>query len=631
MKIVKKLIILFSIILVGTIATTSIISFQTTEKSIIDSEIKEMESILTQKENLIQNLHDKASEDLVFALKNPLFVEYFDLQETKKGNIYQDGIMQFTERQLALKTKLDQWIYDFQNKFQVDETCLIDTTGQEHTRLVLKGIAPTSELSSTEKLSPFFIPTFEKNANEVNVQYPYVSPDTKRWVFAYSSPVVLGNGEKPAFYHFEMPITIFQNLVRSDLGRMYVIDPEGFLVADSAYQFHEKPNSVIPKEDFPPVSSISTSPQFQKLFQEMFASKNGVGTYSKDGQTYYVVYEKLPVFGWRIAYEKPYSLMLAGSTDLNKLGVTIGLMTIVISTGGLIGVFLISSRISNPITKLAKQCNQQNPSQLQKVQISTKDEISDVSASINGMIDKINDLEKQKDEFHSMVTHELKTPLTPIIGWGQTLKKPKILGPLNEKQISAIDNILENAKLLERLIGDVLDIQKIELKMMRFDSLDVNVVELMDFIHKSFENAMEPKKIQFVNFTEGKLYVKSDRNRIEQVFNNLIINAIDFVPQEKGRIEIGAKQYNDSVLFYVKDNGIGIPKDQQKNLFKKFHQIDSSLRRKHGGTGLGLSISKGIVESLGGKIWLESDKGIGATFYFTVTIDSNNKLLEMKK
>jgi two-component system, OmpR family, phosphate regulon sensor histidine kinase PhoR len=128
---------------------------------------------------------------------------------------------------------------------------------------------------------------------------------------------------------------------------------------------------------------------------------------------------------------------------------------------------------------------------------------------------------------------------------------------------------------------------------------------------------MEPKHIQFVNSTEEGLVLKSDKSRLEQVLNNIILNAVDFVP-ENGRIDIKAENQEGKILFTIKDNGIGIPKDKQHNLFKQFYQLDTTATRKHGGSGLGLSICRGIVEALGGKIWVESDTGMGSIFHFTI-------------
>ena len=102
------------------------------------------------------------------------------------------------------------------------------------------------------------------------------------------------------------------------------------------------------------------------------------------------------------------------------------------------------------------------------------------------------------------------------------------------------------------------------------------------------------------------------------MLSNLITNAIDFVAQDVGRIEVGLLESENEITFYVRDNGVGIAPEKQKQLFTKFYQVDTTLTRKHGGSGLGLAICKGIVESFGGKIWMESQQGKGATFYFTV-------------
>jgi len=154
---------------------------------------------------------------------------------------------------------------------------------------------------------------------------------------------------------------------------------------------------------------------------------------------------------------------------------------------------------------------------------------------------------------------------------------------------------------------------------------------MMDFLVKNLRSAMEPKNIQFVNLTTEKISLKSDRARLEQVLNNLIFNAIDFVPPKNGRIEAKAESKDGEILFMVKDNGIGIPKERQHHLFKKYYHLDTSFTRKYGGSGLGLTICKGIVDALGGKIWVESDKGTGSTFYFTHPKDGKQDNFSLKQ
>lgn len=646
MRIKLKLIIMFSIVIIIAVLSTSYISFKSLESAIIDSQLLQMGHELEDKAHLIDNLNARASEHLLFAVKNPVFVKYFELPDTKAGNIYQNDVLQFTPQQRTLKNELDQWIYNFQNMFSVDETCLIDRTGQEHTRLVMKKIAPDSDLSHEQSATPFFKPSFQKNIDEVYLQYPYVSPDTERWVFAYTTPIVLNDGSKPAFYHFEIPLKSFQDLTKVDHGRAYVVDSAGYLVADSGHVYNQSLNSApfgqSPKDFFPSISTISTSSEFNEDIRNMFASDNnstntGHVTYSgEDGELHYIVFERLPMFGWILAYEKPYSLMMSDNNILHNFAVMLFVISLGVIAGGLIIIYVLSDRITRPIIDFARKCRNQDVSNLQIINpIGTDKEINQVIYAFNEMIEKVNAIEKQKEEFASMVTHELKSPLTPIIGWCQTLKNPKLIGQLNSKQLNAVDIIQKNAKRLLQLVGDILDVQKLDLNRMKFDSQPIDVDDLLNSMYNNLQNVMAQKNINQINSTKEQLTVRSDRNRLEQILNNLILNAVDFVPSESGKIEYGAQRKGDEILFYVKDNGIGIPPEKQKNLFHKFYQIDTSVTRKHGGSGLGLAISKGIIESLGGKIWVESELGKGSSFYFTIPIDrtktaKSEKVIDVK-
>lgn len=228
--------------------------------------------------------------------------------------------------------------------------------------------------------------------------------------------------------------------------------------------------------------------------------------------------------------------------------------------------------------------------------------------------------DKLKDEFLSMASHELKTPLTPIIGWCGALKSNKILGAITSSQRSAVEIIEKNAIKLEKMISDMLDVQKIELNEMKFSINEVNVGKLFKNVEKDFQFMMGEKNIQFKISANANLLLRSDEARIMQVLSALLYNSVDFVPKRGGKIEVTATESDDSknIIFCVRDNGPGIPKDKQEFLFKKFYQVDTSLTRKHGGTGLGLAISKGIVTGLGGTIWVETEEGKGSSFYFSL-------------
>lgn len=237
------------------------------------------------------------------------------------------------------------------------------------------------------------------------------------------------------------------------------------------------------------------------------------------------------------------------------------------------------------------------------------------------VLDEREKIDKMKEEFLSVVTHELKSPLTPIIGFSQVLSKPKMLGDLNQKQMDAVNTILANATRLRRLIVDLLDAHKLELGRMHFTYRDLAVADLLDGIQLSFAYTAQEKNITIESDVTTDIgSITGDRDRIEQVITNLVYNAIDFVPKDTGRIRVLAQKNDGLVRFVVEDNGVGIPKEKQKNLFSKFYQADTSATRKHGGTGLGLSICKGIVENMGGTIGVESEENVGSKFYFTVPV-----------
>jgi len=231
---------------------------------------------------------------------------------------------------------------------------------------------------------------------------------------------------------------------------------------------------------------------------------------------------------------------------------------------------------------------------------------------------ELKKLEKAKDEFVSMMTHELKTPLTPIFGYCDMLKEPGLLGNLNPVQLNSVNRISQSSRRLGRLIEEILEAQRLGMGNMKFDKHEFDVAKLMTEIYDDYIQFMKEKQIKIINYTEEKLTLKSDRNRIRQVIDNMVFNSTDFMPEKDGEISIGAVRVEGEIVFHVKDNGIGIPQDELDKIFAKFYQVDTSHTRKHSGTGLGLSICKGIVEGLGGKIWVESELGKGTSFYFSI-------------
>ena len=238
----------------------------------------------------------------------------------------------------------------------------------------------------------------------------------------------------------------------------------------------------------------------------------------------------------------------------------------------------------------------------------------DLTKSKN-IIQEQKNTEKAKGEFLSMISHELKTPLTPIMAYLSALLDPQIMGKLSERQYSTVGTIQSNAKQLQKIIEDIFYLQKLELGQIKFEH---QFFLVDDVIQKIIDNYNFNNTIKFVKRVPEALTLESDSQRIEQVLNNLVNNSIKFVDKNSGIIEIRVEEKEGFVQFIVRDNGYGVPQDKQKELFKKFYQVDSSITRETDGTGLGLSICKHIVEQLGGTIGVESEMDIGSTFYFKI-------------
>ena len=322
-------------------------------------------------------------------------------------------------------------------------------------------------------------------------------------------------------------------------------------------------------------------------------------------------------------------------------GVILLVFSVFVATGTLLGTVHISTSITQPIQKLAK--NMSEFSKTNKIsnenQIKTNvKEIFELNNNFESMgekvertievqneyVHKLKDMDRKKVEFSSMVSHELKTPLVPILGYVQMLQKEELLGELNEGQKDAVNEIYTSTIKLEKLIGDILTTQKLDLGKLVFNEENIDISDLLHGLIKEFNPIAIEKKIEMTaNFNED-IQIFCDKDRINQVFSNLIKNAIDYVSPNTGCVTIGMKNYLKDVEFFVQDNGSGISEENKKELFKKFYQVDTSSKRKKGGSGLGLAICKGIVEGLGGKIWVESEENVQTTFFFKIPKKSIN-------
>ncbi len=260
----------------------------------------------------------------------------------------------------------------------------------------------------------------------------------------------------------------------------------------------------------------------------------------------------------------------------------------------------------------------------------------DAHGEVNGAIGIFHDISDQKalarerNEFISTASHEMRTPVAAIEGYLSMAMNPQ-LATIDPRAKSFVDKAHEASLHLGKLFRDLLSVTKIEdhrltIKVAQFNLTDLlhNVINEMDIIARNKTITIESP---FAATAEGAAkvlvpayYVKADPDRIREVLNNLIDNAIKYSqPSGKVQVVITADQHFAQVR--ISDSGIGISPEDQKHLFQKFYRVNNSFTREVGGTGLGLYIARNLIELFGGKIWLESEEGKGSSFYFTLPID----------
>jgi len=266
----------------------------------------------------------------------------------------------------------------------------------------------------------------------------------------------------------------------------------------------------------------------------------------------------------------------------------------------------------------------------EKINYKLDDEIGQLVNTFNIMSDTIKQKTEEaketdiaKDEFLSMITHELKTPLVPIQGYVDMLLGEH-LGSLTEKQKDRLKIIKTSAESLLRIISDLLDAQKLELGKLVVKKESQNIKDTIDVAIQALQTRATENKITIKQHLDKEILVPHDRERITQVLTNLLKNALDVVDPDTGVIEVFVQDSDKEIKISVKDNGPGIPIKKQAGLFKKFYQVDTSLTREVGGSGLGLAICKGLVEEHGGTISAESTPGAGTTFSFILPKDSES-------
>ncbi|MFQ3663765.1 MAG: ATP-binding protein [Chloroflexaceae bacterium] len=251
-----------------------------------------------------------------------------------------------------------------------------------------------------------------------------------------------------------------------------------------------------------------------------------------------------------------------------------------------------------------------------------------------GAIANVRDITAQKQEeelqntFISVISHELKTPVSIIKGYAGTLRREDVtFTPEQYREGLAV--IEEEADRLARQIQDLLDVSRLTAGGLRLELTDVSLPLLAAEVVRGFA-ATAGERYQFeLRFPDDMPPVRADYERVRQVLTNLVSNAVKYSP-EGGTIRIGGWNEQDFAVCYVSDQGIGIPPEEQEAIFRRFYRVDNRIARETQGSGLGLFLTRAIVEAHGGRIWVESQVGKGSRFVFTLPL-GRRKLVDLRR
>ncbi|KKQ53174.1 MAG: Multi-sensor signal transduction histidine kinase [Parcubacteria group bacterium GW2011_GWD2_38_11] len=242
-----------------------------------------------------------------------------------------------------------------------------------------------------------------------------------------------------------------------------------------------------------------------------------------------------------------------------------------------------------------------------------------IGNSIIRTVEEVAKANKMKTEFVSIASHQLKTPISEM-KWQIELLLIKFSTGLSVRQTEIMNEIARSSEKMGRLVNDLLDVARIDQGQLALDKKNVNFCDLANDSVESQKIFAKARNIELVTSCNvDKLMVFADKRRLSVVLDNLISNAIKYI-DGKGKVEIFVENVDGFAQVCVRDDGVGIPKNEQDNIAEKFFRSNNSIKNRTDGTGLGLYIAKNIIEQSGGKLWFKSIENVGSEFYFSVPL-----------
>ena len=378
--------------------------------------------------------------------------------------------------------------------------------------------------------------------------------------------------------------------------------------------------------------------------REVTYEKNGINEYvNYKGENVLGSYYWLPLYRWGLIAEKNIDEAYAGVLILGRVMVGISILAVM---GVVFLALVVSGNITRPVKSLEEGALGLLRGNFKPIPVSSRNEIGRLTEIFNSTACELLDIRKKlemkidiankdleiknkelidaneelkkldelKSDFLSLVSHELKTPLSSMKISAEYLESDANITHTDRKEILQI--ILRNIDRQTRLINDILDLSKIEAGKTELKLDIIGIREIADASYENIKQVALTKNISIIMDVPDDLSpVMADMEKLIIVLNNLFENAVKFTPAG-GTIILSAKEDVDGIEVSMKDTGIGIEKEKLEKIFDKFYQVDSSSRRKTGGCGLGLSISSGIIRAHGSVIHVESEPGKSSTFSF---------------
>lgn len=468
--------------------------------------------------------------------------------------------------------------------------------------------------------------------------------------------MALREGETDAVIFADLSLTDAQDAIANvdvgENGEAYVVDREGRLI------IHRDPTRALGLIDLSNLSQV-------KAVLRAGAARSGqepeisVGRDPFSSGEVLTATASIPTLGWHVFVQQPigeafaplYSSILR-TAILLIVGVVLAVLASLILARRMVSPIEalemgtarvaqgdlatpIEIRTGDELETLAEEFNRMT-AQLRESYAGLEEKVQARTTELAAALDQLEENRREletvsthKSEFLANMSHELRTPLNAIIGFSEVLHE-QMFGELNERQLGYVADVLEAGRHLLSLINDILDLSKIEAGLMELDLSEMSIPEtLRAGINMNGERATRAGIDLGLSVEPGDITIVGDERKVRQVVLNLLSNAIKFTPHG-GRVDVSARMNDGLVQISVTDTGSGITSEDQDLIFEEFRQAPGAeASKRQEGTGLGLPLSRRFIELHGGRLWVQSEQGVGSTFSFTLPVAPPIEVVEV--